>query len=77
MQNKYLILAAVIALVLVVAGCANVQQPQTTQPVEAALATGTSLGEVAGGIAETDVLTEEVQVETIDINPDELSALDF
>lgn len=77
MQNKYLILVAAVALVLVIAGCAKVEPQQPTQPVDIQAATDTNLGEVVSGIAEADILTEEVQVEEVDINPDELSGLDF
>lgn len=74
MQNKYLVLAAVIALALVAAGCAKqIAQPTDVQDE----ASEPSTGDVAGGIAAIDVLDEEVQVEEMDINPDELSGLDF
>ena len=75
MEKKYLIMAVVVAL-FVVAGCTS-KQVALKQETVIAPQTEPSTSDVVGGIAAIDVLEQEVQVETIDINPDELSGLDF
>lgn len=72
MERKYLIMAIFVALVVAV-GCTAKQAPQQDNAPSAE----PTVSDVAGGIAAIDVLDEEVQVENIDINPDELSGLDF
>lgn len=73
MQRKFLILA--VALLVVIVGCSKAQTPSVPDvPV-------TTQADVSGGVVDNindlNAVDEDVQVETIDINPDELSGLDF
>lgn len=74
MQKNYLILA--VALLLVIAGCSKAatlpEAPERPDVAEEDVSEG-----VYGSIYELNSLDEDVQVEELEINPDELSGLDF
>lgn len=73
MQRKFLILA--VALLVVVVGCSKAQ---TSSVPDVPVVTQTDVsGGVLDNINDLNTVDEDVQVETIDINPDELSGLDF
>lgn len=75
MQKKFLILA--IALLVVVVGCSKAQTSSQTVPDVPAVTQSDVSGGVVDNINDLNTVDEDVQVETIDINPDELSGLDF
>lgn len=73
MQKKFLALAVAIALLVAVVGCSKAtSSPAVPEVVQSDLS-----GDIVGNINDLNAVDEEVQVEEIDVNPDELSGLDF
>jgi len=71
MELKYSVMTVVLAVLVIAVGCAKV--PQTEQPESLE----PTVSDVYRGFYELDLLDEEVGLEEIEINPDELSGLDF
>ncbi len=69
MEIKYLVLAIAVAMLVIAVGCTKYQPAQESVSPQ--------VGNVFGEIYELDAVDESVQVEDLDVNPDELSGLDF
>ena len=77
MQRKFLILAVAIALLVVAVGCSKAKISSQAVPDRPGVAANDVSDGVFGNINDLNAVDEDVQIEEMDINPDELSGLDF
>lgn len=75
MQKRFLIAVVVIALLVVAVGCSKKAEAPSQEVLDTPSSDASD--SMLGDVNELNTLDEEVQVEELEINPDELSGLDF